>query len=251
MEKKFVPIIVGTLALSVCLGVASMISTPLLSERNAITSVDKIENEDSTAISVNKEEKINEDLATQIMEINTANLNYITHPIIVDDVFFSDLLINVESIIFESPDETDSTITILEAEDLLFSQFINIFNDCYISPIDYQEYLTGGGLYTDDNMFFPEMDFLGTNYQSDNQNSEQIDHENNSYAKVAFCLINEETIMLEIFSNYNLILSNTSYNDTKTWVNYQLPYCLTGDNKKILHEMNVFFNSSEFKSIQS
>ncbi|MFI3255326.1 MAG: hypothetical protein R3Y63_13480 [Eubacteriales bacterium] len=170
----------------------------------------------------------------------------IPHPVLTDELSMTTLLEDMTSIVFaENTSDNSLESTVFPYDHVLFDEFMSIFEDSYLSPIDYELYPTGGGYYTEDNKFLPDIKFFRG---SNSDDTETLERGND--VLVTFLIGEYESLEMEIFSNYNVILTHRTFDEEDdTIINYisSLPYRLKGDHRDVLHKINAFIGSDEYK----
>ncbi|MFI3255550.1 MAG: hypothetical protein R3Y63_14655 [Eubacteriales bacterium] len=170
----------------------------------------------------------------------------IAHPVLTEEISFATLLQDVTNIVFaENTSDYTLEITDFPSEHFLFGEFMYLLDNAYLSPIDYELYPTGGGIYTEDNKFVPDINFFRGSIPLDTEITEKAQD-----VLVTFSIGDYETLEMEIFSNYNVILTHRTFDEEDdTIINYisSLPYRLTGEHRDVLHKINTFIGSDEYK----
>lgn len=156
------------------------------------------------------------------------------HLIITEELFVLDLLKDVEGVSFYG---SDNRLVKCYSGDSMFEEVLAIFEECYLSPINYETYPNGGGHYFSENVFSPDINFI--------KGSPDSDIPGTLCAYFVFHLHDFSNITLEIFENYNLCLESYIYDGEDVGQNYKLPYCLQGDSREVFHKLIDFLESSE------
>lgn len=184
-------------------------------------------------------------------------------PIVEEELLCSDLLQSVERVTITTVHESgtmNSPEMDIDIQRLIsggvnqeqFGELLSIFAKYTFSPIDYEKYVTGGGLNFENN------DFMTSPYFLFDLTNDDFDKQYNfHWFDMRFSISELEEIQIQLYENGNVVITSTTIlpeqfhttdgSDVK--VNYSLPYSLDEANRSLFQDLTDFIANNNFEDV--